>query len=83
MLFNLLFILQTNIQWGRKGSIKYPWRATDYIRELFDELACAGDDFVGLLLSGVPGKKSMVWKQKESTFTKDWEDIRYANTVLL
>lgn len=42
---------------GGKGDLKYPWRATYYIRQLFDELARAGDDFVGLLLFGVSRKK--------------------------
>lgn len=42
---------------GRNKGMKYPWRATDDIRELFDELAGLGDDFVGLLLCGVAGEK--------------------------
>lgn len=54
--FNPLFILWNYSEWGSERSIAYPWRATDYISELFDELAGAGDDFVGLLLQGVPGK---------------------------
>lgn len=45
------------IKGGGKKSTKYPWRAADNIWELFDELACAGDDFIGLLLCGVSGEK--------------------------
>lgn len=35
----------------------YPGGAADDIRELMDELDGAGDDFVGLLLSGVSETK--------------------------
>lgn len=38
-----------------------PCRASDDVRELFDELTGAGDDFVGLLLcrmSGIEEKES-------------------------
>lgn len=52
--------------------MKYPWRATDYIRELFDELARAGDNFVGLLLCGVSADKDRRETQTESTHTALW-----------
>lgn len=74
MLLNPLFILQNDNEWGRNGSIKYPWRATDYIRELFDELACAGDDFVRLLLCGVSGKKRLEEKERERVYLLNHEN---------
>lgn len=39
------------------GSTTYPRRAADHIRELFDELTRACDDFVGGLLQKVSAKE--------------------------
>lgn len=70
-LIQCLFCTTTVNEGGRIGSTKYPWRAADNIRELFDELACAGDDFIGLLLRGVSEENTEEERQKkESDFTE-------------
>lgn len=63
MLFKPTGFYSSRRHWTEEREIhKYPRRAADYIGELFDELACAGDDFVGLLLRGVSGGNERDWK---------------------
>lgn len=68
-----------------KKKLFNPCRASDDVRELFDELTGAGDDFVGLLLcrmSGIEEKESQrEWHRerksgRESEWDKEGESAR-------
>lgn len=58
-------------QWVNVGRT-YPWGPTDDVGQLFDEMAGGGDDFIGLLLSGVS-----TWKRKMEDGEKYSSETRY------